>query len=182
MHQHPVTDILQFWFGVPDQKAWFVADPSFDRAITEAFGELILPATAGTLDDWAATPDGATALLLLLDQFPRNVHRGTPRAFASDAKAREVARDVLEAGLDQQVLVERRAFFYLPFEHSERLVDQDLCCRLMAELGDAELLDYAERHRQVIRRFGRFPHRNRILGRTSTAEEEAFLLEPGSSF
>ncbi|HEX2527326.1 MAG TPA: DUF924 family protein [Geminicoccus sp.] len=182
MHRRPVEDILSFWFGVPDRTAWFKADVTFDQALGEAFEELVLPATAGGLDDWTTTPDGATALLLVLDQFPRNIYRGTPRAFASDAKAREVARDVLAAGLDRQVPEDRRPFLYLPFEHSERLEDQDLCCRLMATLEDPEMLDYAERHRVIIRRFGRFPHRNLILGRVSTPEEEEFLKEPGSSF
>ncbi|HWL67412.1 MAG TPA: DUF924 family protein [Geminicoccus sp.] len=182
MGRHHVDDILSFWFDLPDKAAWFQVDPAFDARIRDRFAGLLLPAAAGAHDDWAATPEGAQALLIVLDQFPRNVHRGTPLAFASDAKAREIARDVLEAGLDRQVPRERRLFLYLPFEHSERLADQDLSCRLMATLEDPGLLDYAEQHRRIIARFGRFPHRNKILGRPSTPEEEAFLLEPNSSF
>jgi uncharacterized protein (DUF924 family) len=182
MQPDAIHDILEFWFGVADRKAWFEVDPAFDAAISERFRELVLPATAGAHDAWARTPEGALALILLLDQFPRNIHRGTPMAFASDAKAREIARDALQAGTDRKLPLDRRPFLYLPFEHSERLDDQELCCRLMATLENPEMLDYAERHRRIIARFGRFPHRNRILGRVSSPEEEAFLLEPGSSF
>ncbi|WP_027135898.1 DUF924 family protein [Geminicoccus roseus] len=182
MHQNPIEHILSFWFGVQDQKAWFAVDEAFDRQIRDSFGHLVLPATAGTLDAWTGTPDGALALVLVLDQFPRNIHRGTPQAFASDAKAREVARDLIAAGTDRQVPIERRPFLYMPLEHSERLEDQERCCELMATVENPMMLDYALRHREVVARFGRFPHRNRILGRTSTPEEEAFLQEPGSSF
>src|SRR4051812_22211843 len=125
MPEGPIEDVLSFWFDVPDQTAWFQVDPAFDEQIRARFEALILPATAGTFDGWTATPDGAVALLLVLDQFPRNVHRGTQQAFASDAKAREVARDIIAAGIDRQVPLQRRTFLYLPFEHSERLEDQD---------------------------------------------------------
>ncbi len=182
MRDGPIEEVLSFWFGVPDPKAWFEVDPLFDAQVRERFEGLILPATAGTFDGWVATPDGVLALVLVLDQFPRNVYRGTPRAFASDAKAREVARDAVTARIDQEVALDRRPFLYLPFEHSERLEDQDLCCRLMATIDDPTMLDYAERHQRIVARFGRFPHRNLPLGRTSTPEEEAFLLEPDSSF
>lgn len=177
-----IAEILSFWFDVPDRSAWFTVDPAFDARIRAAFGHLVLPATAGALDHWQARPDGAVALVLTLDQFPRNIHRGHAQAFASDAKAREVAHDLVAAGIDKRVPADHRPFLYLPFEHSERLEDQDLCCRLMAGLGDPEALDYAERHQRIIARFGRFPHRNQALGRTSTPEELEFLRQPGSSF
>lgn len=178
-----VDAILAFWFEPSgDRERWFKVNPALDQEIGRRFGELILPATAGRYDDWARSADGALALLVLLDQFTRNVHRGTPAAFASDAKAREIARAVLRAGLDLEVRLAHRVFVYLPFEHAECLEDQHRSIRLMATLQDESYLDYAHRHERVIARFGRFPHRNAILGRRSTSEEAAFLLEPGSSF
>ena len=121
-------------------------------------------------------------MCLLLDQLPRNIWRGTPRAYATDARAREVANAALAAGFDHGLPAEQRLFFYLPFEHSELAADQDRSVELMMSLGDAEWLDYAERHRAVIRRFGRLPHRNEALGRASTLEELAFLEQPRSRF
>jgi uncharacterized protein (DUF924 family) len=180
-------DVLSFWFaGDPSQRRtiWFEKDDAFDTGCG-AFAAALAQAKAGTLDDWAATPIGALALVILLDQFSRNLHRGSPEAFAADAKARAVARAAIEAGFDQAVGPVERMFFYLPFEHSEDLADQEESVRLFDTLREAlggETIDYAHRHRDVIRRFGRFPHRNPVLGRTSTKEEAAYLAEPGAGF
>lgn len=175
-------DVLAFWFAPGGEDRWFTPDPAFDAEIGQRFGALVEEALAGGLAAWAETPDGALALCLLLDQFPRNLWRGTPRAFAGDAMARALAADALAAGHDRAMPVDRRLFLYLPFEHSEELADQQRCLALVGTLGDARLLDYARRHRDVIARFGRFPHRNAILGRPSTPEEARFLQQPGSSF
>jgi uncharacterized protein (DUF924 family) len=176
------TEILDFWFAPAGSERWFRSTPEFDALIERRFRSIIEAAAAGVLDHWATSPDGAVALCVLLDQFPRNAWRGTPRAFAYDAAARKVAGAAIAAGHDVGLPPERRLFLYLPLEHSEDLDDQERCCALTARLGDVEWHEYAKRHRAVIARFGRFPHRNGILGRVSTPEEEAFLLEPGSSF
>ncbi|MCW8087295.1 DUF924 family protein [Sabulicella glaciei] len=186
-------DILGFWFSDgPDgyRRAWFMRDDSFDAEIRERFGTLVRPAREGRMDDWADTPEGALALLLVLDQFPRNLHRGTPDAFASDAHAREVARaSVLERQHDLRLTPTQRVFFYLPFEHGEAMADQNLSVALFEGLRDhpahaasGGTIDYAWRHWEVIRRFGRFPHRNATLGRESTEAERAYLAQPGAGF
>lgn len=177
-----IEEVLRFWFAPAQAERWFKANVAFDREIERRFLGLIETAAAGKLEKWGTTPRGALALCILLDQFPRNIWRGAPRAFAADALARQVAAAALASGHDQALTAEERLFLYLPLEHSEDLADQERCVALMATLGDAELLDYALRHRDIIARFGRFPHRNAILGRDSTAEELAFLREPGSSF
>lgn len=177
-----IDDVLTFWFAPGRKESWFGKSDAFDREIGARFGSLMEDAAAGRLGHWTATPRGSLALCILLDQFPRNVWRGTPRAFASDARAREVAAHALAAGQDRCLTPDERMFFYLPFEHSEDPGDQERCVRLMAELGDPEWLEYAVRHRDIIARFGRFPHRNAVLGRASTDEERAFLEEPNSSF
>jgi uncharacterized protein (DUF924 family) len=175
----PVTsaDVVSFWqeAGKP---MWFAKDANFDRSFRERFLSAHEAATRGELNDWAATPNGALALLILLDQFPRNAFRGTPRVYASDAQAYEIARRAVTAGYDQQVCRELRAFFYLPFCHSEDLADQERAVALMRELG-GEAAQAAEQHRDIIRRFGRFPHRNPILGRAMTAEEQEYLDQGG---
>lgn len=185
--------ILAFWFE-GDRNAfrerWFKPDPAFDAAIRERFGGLVAPAAAGAFDSWAATPHGALALCLLLDQFPRNLHRGTALAFACDPKAREIARAaVLRDRHDLRLTATERTFLYLPFEHSEDMADQDLSVALFEGLRDDPAqrmpggsIDYAWRHWHVIREFGRFPHRNAALGRESTAAERAFLARPGAGF
>lgn len=182
--------ILTFWFADgPDtwRDAWFKRDDAFDAAIREGFGTLVLPAREGRLDGWAATPRGALALLLLLDQFPRNLFRGGAEAFASDPHAQEVARRaVLRDRLDLALPPSGRVFLYLPFEHSEAMADQDLSVALFEGLRDIPLharpdgtIDYAWRHWRVIRRFGRYPHRNAALGRESTPAEQAWLAAGG---
>lgn len=177
-----IDEILAFWFAPATAGRWFVAEPQFDTEIRQRFAPLIEEAAAGGLAAWAETPRGALALCLLLDQFPRNVWRGTARAFDCDPMARRVAEAALAAGHDQALWPEERLFLYLPFEHSESRADQARCVALMSALGNPEWLDYAHRHHAVIARFGRFPHRNASLGRASTPDEAAFLREPGSSF
>lgn len=186
------TRILDFWFadGPSTKRAiWFQSTPEFDAGCRDLCGDLLAPAREGGLDDWAETAPGALALLLVLDQMPRNIHRGTALAFASDAKARAMARLALDRGFDQQVTLAQRTFFYLPFEHAENMADQDIAVRLLTALGlepgvenGARTIEFAERHRDVIRRFGRFPHRNAALGRVSTVAEADYLARPGAGF
>lgn len=176
-------DVLDFWFaGDPasDRKVWFEQDREFDAACTR-FADALRDAKSGAFDHWTATPRGTLALIILLDQFPRNLHRASPNAFTADAKACEIARAAVAQGFDRALGPIERAFMYLPFEHSEDLADQHESVRLCETLG-GELLDYAQRHCDVIQRFGRFPHRNAVLGRTCTAEEQAYLAEPDAGF
>jgi len=178
-------DTLDFWFGpLPvERPEWFRADPAFDREIAERFGPLIESALAGGLDGWADTPRGALARLLVLDQFTRNAFRGTPRAFAGDPLALAGARRMVRQGQDEALPTLQRMFVYLPFEHAEDIEAQREALRLFAR--DADLGDqaqWARKHHDVIERFGRFPHRNAILGRASTPEEIEFLKQPGSRF
>lgn len=203
MGDSPVTpsSVLDYWFGSSTdeavtakekQRLWWGKDAAIDEDIRACFGDALERAGRGELDHWADTPRGSLALIVLMDQFSRNMHRGTPRSFAFDAAARSVTRRVIDAGQDRELRPIERVFMYLPFEHSESIDDQDRAVALFGRLRDeapvarratfAGYLDYAHRHREVIARFGRFPHRNAILGRTSTAEETAFLSQPGSSF
>jgi uncharacterized protein (DUF924 family) len=181
--------VLDFWFGAPThddgyehRSRWFRADPAFDAECLARFGALCAMAAADELDRLQNSAEGSLALVLLLDQLPRNIYRGRREAFATDTKARVVARRAIERGFDGELPTLQRQFLYLPFEHSEDLADQDLAMRLIGALGDEEQTHWARRHRDVIARFRRFPHRNAILGRENTAEEEAFLKSSGSSF
>jgi uncharacterized protein (DUF924 family) len=193
MTDRMIDTILGFWFEGDRhsfRERWFQPDPAFDDAIRARFGALLAPAAAGAHDAWAATPEGALALTLVLDQFPRNLHRGTAQAFAADAHARAVARAaVLHDRHDLALTATERSFLYLPFEHSEAMADQDLSVALYEGLRDDPVhrapggtIDYAWRHRVVIREFGRFPHRNAALGRESTAAERAYLARPDAGF
>ncbi|HET9904282.1 MAG TPA: DUF924 family protein [Xanthobacteraceae bacterium] len=167
-------DVLAFWLAAGPDK-WFAKDTAFDGEVRARFAAAHAAATAGRLESWAANREGALALVILLDQFSRNLHRGNAQAFAADAKARAIAAAALARGFDAATPMPLRPFFYLPFMHSEDPADQARSLALYRALGDAELLKYAEEHADIIRRFGRFPHRNAVLGRTSTAEEQAFL-------
>ncbi len=182
-----MNDLLDFWFADgPDgwRDVWFRRDDGFDAALRHRFGDLAAP------DAWAETPPGALALCLALDQLPRNLRRGTAAAFAEDARARRMARQaVLDRRFDLGLTPTQQAFLYLPFEHSEDLADQDLSVALFEGLRDHPrhaapngAIDFAWRHRSVIRRFGRFPHRNQVLGRESTQAEAAYLAQPGAGF
>jgi uncharacterized protein (DUF924 family) len=172
------ADVVSFWREAgPDR--WFNKDPAFDKQIQDRFFDTYEAAAAGKLSDWELSAQGALALLILLDQFPRNMFRGDPRAFASDPLARAITAGAIIRGFDSQVPKELRGFFYLPFEHSEDLADQERCIALNKASGDADNLKWAEIHADIIRRFRRFPHRNAVLGRTTTSEEQAFLDSGG---
>jgi uncharacterized protein (DUF924 family) len=182
------AEILEFWFGKGSvvtaeiQRRWFSADQEFDQLCNEGFLADHAAATAGRLEGWRSDPHSCLALVLLLDQFPRNLFRNTARAFATDAQALAVARGAIAKGYDRELVPLRRVFLYMPFEHSETLADQDESVSLTRNLAQqhpecAGFLKYAEAHREVIRRFGRFPHRNALLGRASSSAEEEYLRD-----
>jgi uncharacterized protein (DUF924 family) len=191
-----MQEILKFWLGEPDsedaayskrRKLWFRKNSQVDQAIRDRFLLLYEQAVTGKLDHWQQSPQGCLALLILLDQFSRNLFRGEAKSFAADPKALEWAKRAIAQGFDQQVAPVQRIFFYLPLEHSENLPDQRRSVELFRQLSEAEpelqdVYDFALRHQAVIRQFGRFPHRNSILGRESTLAEIEFLQQPGSSF
>ena len=186
--------VLDFWFGAPgsaefgsQRKAWWTKVDAFDREIAARFGATIEQALRGELDAWSALAPAALARIVVLDQFTRNAFRGDRRAFAGDAQALAAASAAVGARLDEALPPFMRAFVYMPFEHAEGMAMQDEAVRLFTRLvaiapEQASMLDYAHRHRAVIERFGRFPHRNAALGRQSTAEELAFIATPGSGF
>jgi uncharacterized protein (DUF924 family) len=172
------AEVLAFWRAAgPDQ--WFEKSAAFDLEVERRFCSLWHAARAGELATWEETPEGALALVIALDQFPRNMFRGDLRTYATDKLARVVARRAIGRGFDRQVSHPERQFFCLPFMHSENLADQERCLELARRYHDDEFGKYAERHADIIRRFGRFPHRNPILGRTATPEEQAFLDNGG---
>jgi uncharacterized protein (DUF924 family) len=167
-------EIVSFWRQAgPDR--WFTKDFAFDTEIRERFFDTYEAAAVGNFSDWEKSAQGALALLILLDQFPRNMFRGDKLAFATDPLARAIAAGAIVRGFDSQVSPDLRSFFYLPFEHSEDLADQERGIAFYKAAGDTENLKWAEIHADIIRRFGRFPHRNALLGRTTTPEEQAFL-------
>ena len=184
--------ILDFWFEPAHAAHWFAADAWFDEQIRRRFGAEVEAAAQGQLDDWAAEPASWLALLILLDQFPRNLYRGSARAWKADVKAQRVALSGLDDGFDQSLPPLQRVFAYLPLEHAEdmRLQQRSVALfeTLLAQVGADErerfgdFLDYARRHREVIVRFGRFPHRNAALGRTNTLDEASYLAQPGAGF
>ena len=186
-------EILDFWFGSEDEEgygefreAWFTKDREFDREIRDRFEPVYEEAAGGGLDHWKSEARSCLALIIVLDQFPRNMYRGDARMYAADEKAREAARHAIEQAYDRELSSYGRLFTYLPFEHSEELDDQRLSVELFrglaTEMGSEDLLGYAVRHLEIVKRFGRFPHRNEILGRRTTPEEAEFLSGPGSSF
>jgi uncharacterized protein (DUF924 family) len=182
-------DVLDFWFGPPPlttRDVWFRKDPEFDNAIETRFGAAIAAARAGAYGEWCHEPRGALARVILLDQFPRNIFRDTALAFSGDARALATAEDAVAQGFDRTLEPVERWFLYMPFEHSEENAMQErslaLFGTLATETGLDSPLDWARRHADVVKRFGRYPHRNALLGRQSTAEEIAFLQSPGSRF
>lgn len=188
-----VNEILDFWFGREDEpgygkprQVWFTKKPEFDQEIQTRFRQDYELAAAGQLDYWKSLPQSCLALIILLDQFPRNIFRGTAQAFATDPQALAAAKYAVVNNFDKELLPVQRWFVYLPFEHSEDLNHQRQSLELFKQLSDdpdsADTISYAVRHLEVIERFGRFPHRNLILGRKSTPEEAEFLTQPGSSF
>ncbi len=166
--------ILAFWREA-GRDAWYKRNEAFDDEIRRRYLALWQTAASGELAAWETSDDGALALVIVLDQFPRNMFRGTPQAFASDALAREVARRAIDRDADRRIDPVLLEFLYMPFMHSEHLADQEHCVALFESTDNTENLDYAREHADIIRRFGRFPHRNRLLGRETTAEEQAFL-------
>ena len=179
------SDVLDFWF-TQGRKAWFEKNPAFDGKVRSRFLPLFESALKLELAVWQRDPASCLALVILLDQFPRNMFRGSAKAFAGDPLAREAARVILDKGWDKAMAPDERLFAYLPFEHSESLEDQERCLALMKEIAvfpaTADMPKWAEAHLVIIRRFGRFPHRNAALGRASTPEEIEFLKQPGSGF
>lgn len=178
-------EILTFWFGGADlgvemekRQVWFRSTPEFDRYLIDRYTEVHERAAAGELDHFRQTPEDCLTLIMALDQFPRNIYRGTPRAFATDPQARDAARYALDSGYDRAFSRWPRTFVYLPFEHSEALPDQDRALALYRSLGNEDSLKAAVGHHDAIRRFGRFPHRNAVLGRPNTPEEEEYLKDP----
>ncbi len=185
----PADALLSFWFGTLDahgradaahRERWFRKDPGFDRELRERFGALHAEVSAGAHESWLATPRGRLAYVIALDQLPRNLFRDSARAFATDARALEVALEGLALGVDRALAHDERSFLYMPLMHSEDLAVQERCVALFADFPENR--SFAEQHRDIIQRFGRFPHRNAVLGRASTAEEREFLRGPGSSF
>lgn len=181
-------EVLQFWLSERARPRWFAKDAAFDAEIRDRFGTLVHEAQLGGYADWRASPEGAFALILLIDQFARNIHRGSAKAFLGDSRAREIADEAIRRGFDRRYGLPERVFLYLPFEHGESMADQDRFIALLEgcvrEFGEAavEYLEYGHKHRVIIQRFGRFPHRNAALGRETTEEEAEFLKGPDSSF
>lgn len=185
-------DVLDFWFGAPgsaehdtSRPLWFKRSAATDAQIRERFGATVETALAGGLDAWAQEPRSTLALIILLDQFTRNIYRDSPRAFAGDERAQRLALVLVDSGADRQLSRHERWFAYMPLLHAEALPLQERAVELFRALaadGLADPLDWAIRHCEVVRRFGRFPHRNETLGRVSTPEEESFLRQPGSRF
>lgn len=176
------TDIINFWFTEIDPKLWFKKDQEFDQLIRDRYGNLHHLATQAELFSWRTSPEGRLAEVIVLDQFSRNLYRDSPVAFASDPLALVLAQETVSLGLDLQLEPEKRTFLYMPYMHSESLLIHDQAVRLFTALGRESNLDYENRHRAIIEKFGRYPHRNKVLGRQSTVPEYEFLTQPGSSF
>lgn len=170
--------LLDQWLALPEDTV-FGADPEFDRTLSERYGETLKAAEAGSLDHWAETAEGAVALVILLDQMSRNIHRGTPGMYANDAKALAVSKRAIARGNDLRLSRQARRWFYMPFMHSEDPADQQRCIELCQASGLVDVVPYAEQHAEIVRRFGRFPHRNAILGRETSQEEAAYLADGG---
>lgn len=177
-----MQDVLTFWFEELGAEGWFKPPAGLDDKIKERFAGLHLALARGDLEGLRGSARHWLAAIIVLDQFPRNIYRGTPLAFATDGLALRESRLMVAAGLDLQLDLRSRCFSYLPFEHSENIVDQDRSVALFTALGEPDYLSYAQRHRDVILRFGRFPHRNAILGRETTEAELDYLSQPGSGF
>lgn len=177
-------EILKFWFEESTPQQWFQKNEDFDKAITSRFQHDYDSAVQGQYDDWRDTAKGCLALIILLDQFPRNMFRDTPKAFASDTKALDIAKHAIAQKFDEGLSVDEKTFMYLPFEHSENIDDQKTSLNLFkpTESDNPIYYDYAKKHYDVIKEFGRFPHRNKILGRVNTPKEEEYLAKPDSGF
>lgn len=168
-------ELIDFWFSDPVAKRWFRSTPQFDNELRQRYELLVNKAFAGELVDWKQTPQGSLALVILLDQLPLNIYRGKPQSFAGEAMAREVSSLAIENGWDRALTDRQKAFLYIPFMHSEDPADQERSVQLYRDAGLKDNLYWAEHHRRIVMRFGRFPHRNAILGRASTEDELAWL-------
>ena len=177
-----IEQVLSFWFERHGPDDWWAKEPAFDEAIRSEFGALHASAALGERYDWREGPDGRLAEIIVLDQFSRNLYRDDRRAFACDGMALALAQEAVRARADKAVPLERRKFFYMPYEHSESPRIHEIAVTLFESLNDPKDLDYELQHKAIIDRFGRYPHRNEALGRVSTAEEIAFLQTPNSSF
>ncbi|MCU4364874.1 DUF924 domain-containing protein [Acinetobacter variabilis] len=175
-------DILDFWFSPATQPNWFVKSDQFDQSLKEKFSDILEQASRAELWSWRKNADGRLAEILVLDQFSRNIFRDTPRAFAQDSLALALAQEAISQDLDKQLSPEQRSFLYMPFMHSESKLIHEFALKLFQRLGNPENLEYEIKHKIIIDRFGRYPHRNQILGRESTEEELSFLTQPDSSF
>jgi uncharacterized protein (DUF924 family) len=176
------STVLDFWFSETHKPKWFVKDPVFDAKIRERFLATYKAAKTGSLSGWMRTPEGALALIIVLDQFPRNMFRDSPDAFATDGAACHAALMAVEKGFDRKLSKQERVFLYMPFMHSENPNIQQKSVQLYEALGLRDNLNFAIAHRDIVLKFGRFPHRNLVLDRPTTPEEAAFLKQPGSSF
>ncbi len=174
--------ILDFWFNEIEPAHWWKVDPAFDHLVGQRFGRLFEQAASAELFEWRATPPGRLAEVIVLDQFPRNMFRGRPRAFGTDTLALALAQEAVAAGADLLLDQQRRVFLYMPYMHSESALIHETALRLFRDRAPADNHEFELRHKAIIDRFGRYPHRNVILGRESTAEETEFLTQPGSSF
>ena len=174
--------IIKFWFEEIPTQAWFKKDEAFDVALINRFSAIHKAAAKGELFNWRVTPDGRLAEIILLDQFSRNMFRNTPEAFFYDPLALMLAQEAVSLKQDQEISKEKRSFLYMPFMHSESLQIHEVGLVLFAEMGNEGTLEYEKKHKAIIERFGRYPHRNELLGRESTPEELEFLQQPGSSF
>jgi uncharacterized protein (DUF924 family) len=177
-------EIVQFWFEDIEHACWFKKDPEFDRQLEERFGATLIQARDGSLDHWHHTAGGSLPLIVVLDQFSRNIHRDSPLAFAADAKALQLTLDGIENGFDNELTLEQRSFYYLPLRHAEDVAMQKLGLAKTREINEAGYGSdkYALNHLELIERFGRFPHRNKVLGRESSPEEERFLSDGRGGF
>ncbi len=180
---HPAhSDIIDFWFTEIEKSYWFKKDDDFDQLLRDRFGDLHASAVKSELYTWRDSASGRLAEIIVLDQFSRNLYRGSALSFASDPLALALAQEAIALGLDQQLPAEQRSFLYMPFMHSESLLIHDVAMTLFKDLGDERTFEYEEKHRAIIEKYGRYPHRNDVLGRASTAAETNFLTQPGSSF
>ena len=175
-------DVLNFWFSENIKPLWFKKSTDFDREIKQRFLDTYQRGKTGALNDWCNSSKNILALIIVLDQFPRNMFRNTPQAFATDDRAVELTKYAVNNNYQQDLSPEEQAFLYMPLMHSENKQDQEKCVELFTKLGREDNLKFANKHQEIIDRFGRFPHRNEILGRESTSEEKEFLTQPGSSF
>ncbi|WP_347453311.1 DUF924 family protein [Acinetobacter thermotolerans] len=175
-------DILNFWFSDEAQPNWFAKSEQFDQSLTEQFSEILQQASQAELWSWRKSVEGRLAEIIVLDQFSRNIYRGTARAFAQDSLALALAQEAISQDLDKQLSPEQRSFLYMPFMHSESKLIHEFALKLFQRLGNQANLEYEIKHKIIIDRFGRYPHRNQILGRESTEEELSFLTQPDSSF